>query len=391
MEYLQQMERRFSSLAGCYALFAALVASFLVYTHLALQSHPHDEWSGLPARLLNGSVLPRDLHAAQVVSATLAAASAFRERMHTTWFFFGVFAAVWLACLLWMQFERRRRRLSFNRREAFWMGWMSLSVLAAAVLYGLGTNGVFTRRFPGIVPVSDVLAAGFMLALPVVAWSRLNRQEEEGADEESDEADLLPRSSGMLGLNDDAANARLVESFSKLEVRPEVRPVDLLPAVQIFHPERPGELAKAAASRLIESAELPIPPEAPLPEPSLPVPPFPSSPPAVAAPVAETAAQPPAKGIDEFRNQLSALNSSWQRIEAIRGEIDDWFEQRRREAIAHLETHPGMRGPHLTANLFQDFPNDKLAAVDTEWAEIRQAALEISRWFGDVPAPVSGT
>ena len=81
------------------------------------------------------------------------------------------------------------------------------------------------------------------------------------------------------------------------------------------------------------------------------------------------------------------MNSSWQNIESIRGEIDDWFEQRRQQAIAHLDTHPGMRSSNLAQNIFQDFPNDKLSAVDAEWAEIRRAALEISRWFGDLPAP----
>jgi hypothetical protein len=81
------------------------------------------------------------------------------------------------------------------------------------------------------------------------------------------------------------------------------------------------------------------------------------------------------------------MNSSWQNIESIREEIDDWFEQRRQQAIAHLDTHTGMRRSTLARNLLNDFPNDKLSAVDAEWAEIRRAALEISRWFGDAPAP----
>lgn len=61
------------------------------------------------------------------------------------------------------------------------MGWISLSVFSAAVLYGLGTNGLLVRRFPKAVPLSDMLAMGFMLALPAVAWSRLYRQQEGGA------------------------------------------------------------------------------------------------------------------------------------------------------------------------------------------------------------------
>jgi hypothetical protein len=303
------------------------------------------------------------------------AASAFRDRMHTTWLFFGVFAAVWLACLLWMQIERSRRHLSFNRQEAVWMVWMSLAVFSAAVFYGLGTNGIFPQSLPQLVTISDAVALAFILALPVIAWSRLHRQQLQVLDD-SGESVLSRRSSGFLGLNDDEVDARLAENLSLREVTPELRPVEMLPAVQIFH-ERPGEHARAVADRLIESAESPVVAK-----------PLEPAPPAVAvAPIPERAEKPAAKGIDGFRHHLSTMNSSWQNIETIRREIDDWFEQRRQQAIAHLDTHPGMRGSTLAQNLFNDFPNDKLSAVDAEWAEIRTAALEISRWFGDVPAP----
>jgi len=362
------MDRRFSSLAGCYALFAALAASLLVYAHLALQTRS-SYWLG-------ESALPHDSRGAQLIASVSSAAVTLRERMHTTWLFFAVFGAVWIACLLWMQIERRRQRLNFTLREAYWMGWVTLSVFSAAVLYGLGTNGILTRRFPGIVPVSDVAALAFMLALPVVAWSHLRGQEEEVPNDPEDTS-LPRRSSGFLGLSDDEMNDRLVE---RLEIRPEVRPVDLLPAVQIFHPELAGEHARASASRLIESAELPAPPPPSNMEPTQ----------TPMTPITVATDMPATKGIDAFRNHLSVLNSSWQRIETIRGEIDDWFEQRRRQAIAHLETHPGMRSSSLTTGLFQDFPNEKLTAVDAEWAEIRSAALEISRWFGDVPASEAG-
>ena len=175
--------------------------------------------------------------------------------------------------------------------------------------------------------------------------------------------------------------------FSLSEVRPEVRPVDLLPAVQIFH-ERPAEHARAAADRLIESAELPVIAEVSEPLPEVAVAPVPVAMPLVSSATDKPATKDPAtKGIDGFRRHLSSMNSSWQNIESIRGEIDDWFEQRRQQAIAHLDTHPGMRSSTLAQNFFQDFPNDKLSAVDAEWAEIRRAALEISRWFGDLPAP----
>ncbi len=314
------------------------------------------------------------------------AVSVFRVRMHTTWLFFGVFAAVWVACLLWMQVMRSLRHLTFNRQEAIWMAWMSLAVFSAAVLYGLGTNGIFPQRLPQLVAASDIAALAFILALPFIAWSRLHRRQQEILDD-SGESTLPRRSAGFLGLDDDESNARLAEHFFLSEVRPEVRPVDLLPAVQLFH-ERPAEHARAAADRLIESAELPVIAEVSEPLPEVAVAPVPVAMPLVSSATDKPATKDPAtKGIDGFRRHLSSMNSSWQNIESIRGEIDDWFEQRRQQAIAHLDTHPGMRSSNLAQNIFQDFPNDKLSAVDAEWAEIRRAALEISRWFGDLPAP----
>ena len=260
------------------------------------------------------------------------------------------------------------------------MAWMSLAVFSVALLYGLGTNGIFPQRFPQLVTASDIAALAFLLALPLVAWSRLRRQQ---AEIQADSGESLPRrNSGFLGLDDDESSARLAETLSLREVRPEVRPVDLLPAVQVLQ-ERPGEHARPAPDLLIQSAELPIPAEPPAAETIVAVAPVTD----IALPASDEADKPAAKGIDGFRRHLSSMNSSWQNIEGIRGEIDDWFEQRRRQAIAHLDTHPGMRSPTLAQDIFQDFPNDKLSAVDAEWAEIRTAALEISRWFGDLPAP----
>jgi len=393
---LHRFERDFSSLAGCYALLASLAAFFLIYAHVVFLSNSPDWWG-----LILSSFSSHAPRWRPWLDSFLAAACAFRERMHFTWFFLGVFAAVWLACLIWMQIERSRRHLGFNRQEAFWMGWMTFAVFVAAMLYGLGTNGMFPQRFPQIVTISDVVALGLMLALPVIVWSRLRHQQEEVVDE-SGETALPRRSSGFLGLNDDEVDARLAENLSLLEVRPEVRPVDLLPAVQIFHSDRPGEQVKAAADKLIESAESPVtamPISTSLPavaEPAFPQPvivdePVKATPSELApAPAAHTSAEPASQGIDRFRIHLATLNNSWQNIETIRGEIDEWFEIRRQQAIAHLDKHPGLRTSTVAHDIFRDFPSDKLAAVDTEWAQIRTATLEITRWFEDTPAPDSG-
>jgi hypothetical protein len=193
--------------------------------------------------------------------------------------------------------------------------------------------------------------------------------------------------------------------------------VEPLPSVQSMH--APDEQTKATVNQLIERAELPIVDQTPHPsvptlpstavvlppvsehsevvvpevfpvpmsvaEEKLPQPSFSALSPLVRESAADQ--QAPVRGVDHFRNNLAALNSSWQRIEKIGEEIEQWFDQQRRQAIAHLEMHPGLRGPGMLPDLSRNFPSEKLAAVDAEWAEIRRASLEISRWFGDVPAP----
>ena len=406
MEYwfLQRLERSLSSLAGCYALLASLAAILLIYARFALESAPPDS-PNVVGELARGSTSLHAVNGARILAGTRATLSALRDRMHSTWLFFGVFAAVWLACLLWMQIERYRRGLSFSRRQAYWIAGLTVAVSAAAVLYGLGTNGILAQRLPGIVPVSDVLALGFLLALPLVAWSRLGRLQEEQEDAEADgEGTAAPRPRGILGLNDEESNARLIERLSRIEVKT----VELAPAAQIFHPELPSEHTMASVNQLMETAEAPVVPQYAAPEPALPqhattepavsqyAAPEMSAPTSLSAPTAtpssvppvtSTAAQSASTGVVEFRDHLAAMNQSWQRIEATRREIEEWFEQRRRQAIARLDMHPGMRSSAIESDLFQNFPDDKLASVDAEWAEIRRAALGISRWFGEVPAP----
>ena len=376
---MQRLERSFSSLAACYAFLASLAALLLLYARLELQTSPPD-WSNLIGGLLHPSGSINSVRGAQLLAGARSALIALRDRMHTTWLFLAVFAAVWLGCLLWMQLERHRRGIDFSRREGWWIFGFTCLVFAIAVLYGQGTNSILAQRFPGMIPVSDTVAIAFVLALPLAAWSWLDRLQEDQEAYEFGYESPAGRSPGFLGLEDDVTNARLVESLSRLEVKP----VDLLPAVQAFHPDAASEHTEAATTRLIEAAETPA--AASVPE-SVPSSITASTEPAVAPVSTSAASSAGGAGIEGFRHHLAAMNQSWQRIEAIRSEIDEWFELRRREAHSRLEFHPGMRTSALEKSLLQNFPNDKLAAVDAEWAEIRNAALEINRWFSEVPAP----
>jgi len=375
--FLQRLEKSFSSLAVCYAFLASLAALLLIYARLELQASPHS-WPNLIGGFIHGSNSIHSVRAAQLLASARSSLLALRDRMHTTWLFLAVFEAVWFGCLLWMQIERHRRQIDFSHREGFWIVGFTILVFAMALLYGLGTNGMVARRFPRIIPVSDIVAAAFMLALPLFAWSWLGRLQEEQEEEELELGSPVPGRRGFLGLNDDATNARLVESLSRLQVKP----VDLLPAVQVFHPEVPSENARSTAIRLIESAEAPaVAPAPPLAPPLTKTAIEPTN-----IPVFNAARKAAEMDIDEFGRYLAAMNQSWRRIETIRGEIDEWFEVRRQEALAHLGRHPGMRTSELEKTLSDNFPNEKLAAVDAEWSELRRAALDIHRWFHGVQA-----
>lgn len=322
------MERKYLSLTGCYTVLTLLGVFLLAYAYPVL--------------------LDDRLDGSGAIDSLRAAALVFRERMHATWFFFVVFAAVWLAVLLWMLMERRSRQLSFDMQEVYWMGWMSLSVFSAAVLYGMGTNGIFTRRFPKSVMASDVVAMGFMLALPVVAWSRLQRQQKEVETVRHSAEEIVPsyRAGGILGLNEGTPDARLVERRAA------------------WH-----EAALAAEQKpsmaVVASTELPAVEVRGVEQPML-------------VPVSSAATETTANSAAGFREHLSTLNESWQKIEKIGQEIEQWFDEQRKQAIAQLELHPGLR---RSTALSGDFPAQKLAAVDAEWTRIRSASQALHRWL----------
>ncbi len=303
-----------------------------------------------------------------------------REQLHNTWLFLYVFLVVWIVVLAWGLLERRRLELGVGRREVYWMGWMSLSVVSTAVMYGLGTNGIVARRFPKTVPVSDALAVGFVLALPIFAWSRMQQRRELSHQDES----LSPRPRAgytTLRLNEiDAPKP----AYAGLEEPPQEGLT-----LSTFQMPSPDTTAIANIDRLLESTMLTV---SPKPEPiaapvqtSLAAVPSP----AVLAVESIASSAPPVSTKEDFRGRLNTLNEAWQRIESAGLEIDQWFDAQRREALARLEMHPGARGTDVATSPSKDFLNEKLAAVDADWAAIHGAAREITRWFGDSPVEKS--
>ncbi len=87
---MHRLEREYSSLAGCYALLASLVVLFLLYIRVAFLSDAPD-LSSLIFRPLSDHAPRWHLW----LDFARDAVSVFRERMHTTWLFFGVESEHW--------------------------------------------------------------------------------------------------------------------------------------------------------------------------------------------------------------------------------------------------------------------------------------------------------
>lgn len=378
---VEDTENIILSRSVCYAMLAALVIGLFILANATPSPH-----SWLPSPSEQGPVATQGSLFDQIVASVRVSTELLRDRLHNTWLFLFVFLGGWAIVLTWGLLERRRLKLGVGRREVYWMGWMSLSVITTAILYGIGTNGILARRYPKVVPVSDVLALGFVLALPVFAWNRLQRR--RLATGEADQlTPVTRRLYSTLGLDDDEGRVRPRSIFQEQWLQPTQEGIPL----QSFQMPTPDAGTIAAMDRLMESTVLAVRSQSQMvsgPSPELP---------ALAAPAAEAAPSSletapgsldsaPASSPESFREHLRTLNEAWERIERTGREIEQWFDQQRLEVVARLEKHPGVRQPGAPAPLSRDFLNEKLAAVDTEWAAIRRATLEISRWFGDAPA-----
>lgn len=80
-----------------------------------------------------------------------------------------------------------------------------------------------------------------------------------------------------------------------------------------------------------------------------------------------------------FRDQLYALNASWQRIESTGKEVEDWFQHQQKMVLAHLERPARAHDPHM--DLSRDFLEQRMGRVDAEWAAIQRTVREIYHWL----------
>ena len=80
-----------------------------------------------------------------------------------------------------------------------------------------------------------------------------------------------------------------------------------------------------------------------------------------------------------FRDQLFALNNSWQRIESTGKEVEDWFQNQQRRVMAHLE-RPIAKGRD-NVDFSRDFLEQRMERIDAEWATIHQTVRNLYRWL----------
>gem|GEM_PF-4909304 len=103
----------------------------------------------------------------------------------------------------------------------------------------------------------------------------------------------------------------------------------------------------------------------------------------VKSPIVKTEEYRPMTARPGFREQLSALNASWQSIEGSSKEIERWFRQQQQRVVAHLERRaPG----NETAEMLDgNFVEARIQNVDAEWARIQQIVHEMGRWLENAP------
>ena len=210
-------------------------------------AHP-PQWADQVGNFVTRSSSGRSLQLAKALSGTRVAALYFHERMHTTQLYFGVFAAVWLACLLWMKIARRR--LAF-RRGGLWVAGITLLVFSSAALYGLGTRGVLPQRTPALAHFSDAFAAGFLLTLPLITWFRVRTRSDEGLDGDregsSEVSDRLARL-GSLSVVPHTGPSSPLPLKPEVQLEPEILPNAPVSAPQ---PSAIDDHTSFAANRLI--------------------------------------------------------------------------------------------------------------------------------------------
>ncbi len=330
----------------------------------------------------------------------LSIGSGLRMQMHNTWLFLAAFGTLGVASILWVAAEKWQQGSKWNRRDALWMlGFISL-LGGSAILYGLGTNGALARKFARSGTFADVLGIGLIIAVPIILWLRWRRRDLKSSQDDDEgliSSPDFPRS--VLGLQDTSAEANhhvaktkrfhIADTFAV--VKPPVsQPAEWLEGTFREQSALTKKLTRNEAVIMEDRDFLNIGAQSLISQERAGQPltaqPFADQLPVERTFTSQMAALPTRTQDKEmlppatFREQLFALNASWQRIEETGKEVEDWFQHQQKRVLAHLERHPG-KDRERQIELSRDFLDRRMEKVDAEWAAIHRTIREINRWL----------
>jgi len=361
----------------------------------------------------------------------LAVAGELRLQMHTTWLILGAFGALGLAGLLWVGAEKLQQKSEWSRQDVTWMVGFAAALFGSAMFYRAGTHSVLSRNFAISGGIADMFGISIAVAVPIVLWYRWHKPPQEAKDrnrnrEEEESFSGSHFSRTILGLQDyspppnpanpiteakestaaatssaiqppitqaSEAVARIADkpgepakeqiknetigmenmNILNLDAQPVTPPsTTTQPGATQLPPSQPATTQPAASEPVMSQQFTPQPAPTPMAAPQ-------------ATPAQSWMSQPPTQERSTvpaagFREQLIALNVSWQRIEESGKELEDWFQRQHRRVFAHLE-RPSARSQDNHVEVSRDFLEQRMDRVDAEWAAIHRTVRDMYRWL----------
>ena len=367
----------------------------------------------------------------------LSIAGELRLQMHTTGLYAGVFAALGLAGLLWVVAEKWQNGSEWDRQDVIWMICFEALLALSAILYRAGANSTVTRKFAMAGAMADVFGIGVALSVPAILWFHWHKPVQKKRKRDDEESfSSLHFSQTILGLQDyspppsppSAPILRVTEPRESIAAEPiavtpplvsqaamrlektrqeqsekkeeqssneaivmenmNILSIDSQPQTSTHQPAQAQPEATPAASQPFAVPPSAVQPAAAVepvmsqpytPQPAAPQP-MASQPPAYQPMTAQPLApERPGMPATNFRDQLFALNNSWQRIESTGKEVEDWFQSQQRRVMAHLE-RPIAKGRD-NVDFSRDFLEQRMERIDAEWAAIHQTVRNLYRWL----------
>jgi hypothetical protein len=364
----------------------------------------------------------------------LSIAGELRLQMHTTGLYAGVFATLGLAGLLWVMAEKWQTDSEWDNQDAVWMISFEALLALSAIIYKMGANSTVIRKFAMAGAMADVFGIGVALSVPAILWFHWHKPgPKKKRQDDEDSISSFDFSRTILGLQDYSPPPSPAPPPALLP--PEAKPPTAVATSALVLP--PVDLPAAPIEKMVQEQSekneeqpsneaivmenmnnilsiIDSQPTASTQQPAQTQPeatpatsqPFAAQPASVAEPVMSQsytpqpaapqpmAAQPPAyqpmtsqppaperPGVPAttFRDQLFALNNSWQRIESTGKEMEDWFQNQQKRVMAHLE-RPIAKGRD-NVDFSRDFLEQRMERIDAEWATIHQTVRNLYRWL----------